>query len=39
VYINLDDPFFIPFYNDATKFYDILETAQKLTGVNYKELQ
>jgi predicted AAA+ superfamily ATPase len=32
LYINLDDPFFIPYSNDATKFYDIVEIAEKLSG-------
>ncbi|KIM11335.1 MAG: ATPase AAA [Sulfuricurvum sp. PC08-66] len=31
LYINLDDPFFIPFASDATRFYEMIETAQKLT--------
>ncbi len=28
----MDDPFFIPYSNDATKFYDIVEIAEKLSG-------
>ena len=31
LYINLDDPFFIPYSNDATKLYEVIQTAQKLT--------
>ncbi len=31
LFINLDDPYFIPFSSDATKFYSIIETAEKLT--------
>jgi hypothetical protein len=37
LYINLDDPFFIPYSDDATKLYEVIQTAQKLTqkGVKY----
>ena len=38
LYINLDDPFFIPYSNDATKFHDIIETAEKLTSKKVKYL-
>jgi predicted AAA+ superfamily ATPase len=31
LYINFDDPFFIPYSNDATKLYEVIQTAQKLT--------
>ena len=31
LYINLDDPFFIPYSNDAAKLHDVIQTAQKLT--------
>ena len=31
LYINLDDPFFIPYSDDATKLHDVIQTAQKLT--------
>ena len=31
MYINLDDPFFIPYSDDATKLYGVIQTAQKLT--------
>ena len=31
LYVNLDDPFFIPYSDDATKLHDVIETAQKLT--------
>lgn len=31
LYINFDDPFFIPYANDATKLYEVIQTAQKLT--------
>ncbi len=38
LYINLDDPFFTPFRDDATKFYDIIQTAKKLTQKEVKYL-
>ncbi len=38
LYVNLDDPFFIPFANDATKFHNIVESAEKLTGQKVKYL-
>ena len=38
LYINLDDPFFLPFANDATKFHNIIESAEKLTGQKVKYL-
>jgi hypothetical protein len=31
LYINFDDPFFIPYSNDATKLYEVIQIAQKLT--------
>jgi len=31
LYVNLDDPFFIPYSNDATKLHDVIQTAEKLT--------
>jgi len=31
LFVNLDDPYFIPFGSDATKFYNIIEIAEKLT--------
>jgi len=31
LYINLDDPFFIPYCDDAAKLHDVIQTAQKLT--------
>ena len=31
LYINLDDPFFIPYSSDAAKLHDVIQTAQKLT--------
>jgi len=31
LYINLDDPFFIPYSNDPTKLYEVIQTAKKLT--------
>ena len=36
LYINLDDPFFIKYSNDATSFYQIIQTAQKLTNHEIK---
>jgi predicted AAA+ superfamily ATPase len=38
LYVNLDDPFFTPYRNDATKFYDIVQTAKKLTQKEVKYL-
>jgi len=38
LYINLDDPFFIKYSNDATAFYTILQTAKKLTNGEIKYL-
>ena len=38
LYINLDDPFFIKYSNDATSFYEILQTAKKLTQKDIKYL-
>lgn len=38
LYVNLDDPFFTPYRNDATKFYDIVQTAKKLTQKEIKYL-
>jgi predicted AAA+ superfamily ATPase len=31
LYVNLDDPFFIPYSDDAAKMHDVIQTAQKLT--------
>jgi len=31
LYVNLDDPFFIPYSDDATKLHEVIQTAQKLT--------
>lgn len=36
--LNLDDPQFIPFWDDSAKLYDIVENAEKLTGVKVKYL-
>ncbi len=38
LYVNLDDPFFTPYQKDATKFYDIVQTAKKLTQKEVKYL-
>jgi len=38
LYINLDDPFFIPYSDDATKLYEVIQTAQKLTQKAVKYL-
>lgn len=38
LYLNLDDPFFTPYRDDATKFYDIVQTAKKLTQKEVKYL-
>ena len=32
LYINLDDPYFSELYNDSKNLFQLLETAQKLTG-------
>ena len=32
LYINLDDPYFSDIYKDSKKFYDVIETAEKITG-------
>ena len=31
LYVNLDDPFFIPYSDDAAKLHDVIQTAQKIT--------
>jgi hypothetical protein len=31
LYINFDDPFFIPYSDDATKLHEVIQTAKKLT--------
>lgn len=33
VYVNLDDPFYKDIWTDATAFYQVLETAEKITGI------
>ncbi len=38
LYLNLDDPFFIKYSNDATSFYTILQSAKKLTSKEIKYL-
>ena len=38
LYINLDDPFFTPYRDDASKFYAILTEARKLTQKEVKYL-
>ncbi|MEA2027881.1 MAG: ATP-binding protein [Campylobacterota bacterium] len=38
LYINLDDPFFTPYRNDATKLYEIVQVAKKLTQKEVKYL-
>jgi predicted AAA+ superfamily ATPase len=38
LYVNLDDPFFTPYRNDARKFYDIIQVAKKLTQKKVKYL-
>jgi hypothetical protein len=32
LYINLDDPYYAEIYNDARQLYQVIETAEKLTG-------
>ncbi len=36
LYVNLDDPFFIKYSNDATGFYEIIQAAKKLTSREIK---
>lgn len=36
--LNLDDPQFIPFWEDSAKLYTIVENAERLTGVKVKYL-
>ncbi|MDO8454573.1 MAG: ATP-binding protein [Sulfurimonas sp.] len=38
LYVNLDDPFFIKYSSDATSFYEIVQTAKKLTNKSIKYL-
>jgi len=38
LYINLDDPFFISFGDDATKFHDIVQRTKKITQKEVKYL-
>jgi len=38
LYVNLDDPFFIPFEDDASKFHDIVARARKITQKEVKYL-
>lgn len=38
LYVNLDDPFFTPYRDDARKFYDIVQSAKKLTQKEVKYL-
>ena len=38
LYINLDDPFFVPYSKEHTKLYKIVEMAEQITGVNVKYL-
>jgi predicted AAA+ superfamily ATPase len=32
MYVNLDDPFYTEIYTDARKLYQVVETAEKMTG-------
>ncbi|MCX6052337.1 MAG: ATP-binding protein [Campylobacterales bacterium] len=38
LYVNLDDPFFIKYSNDAASFYEIIQVAKKLTNKEIKYL-
>ena len=38
LYINLDDPFFIPYAHEPTKLYEIVQMAEKITQVKVKYL-
>lgn len=36
--LNLDDPQFIPFWDDSSKLFNVIENAEKLTGAKVKYL-
>lgn len=36
--LNLDDPRFIPFWNDSAKLYEVIENAERLTGIKVEYL-
>ena len=36
--LNLDDPQFIPFWDDSSKLFGVIENAERLTGVKVKYL-
>lgn len=36
--LNLDDPQFIPFWDDSSKLYGVVENAERLTGVKVRYL-
>ncbi len=38
LYVNLDDPYFIEYYDKVSKLYDLLESSEKLTGKKVKYL-
>ena len=38
LYVNLDDPFFIPYAHEPTKLYEIVQTAEKITQTKVKYL-
>ena len=38
LYINFDDPFFIPYSDEPTRLYDIVQVAKKLTQKNVRYL-
>lgn len=38
LYVNLDDPFFTPIYEDSKNLYLVVETAEKITGVKVEYL-
>ncbi len=38
LFLNLDDPFFIPYINEPSKLHEIIEVAEQLTGKKVKYL-
>ena len=38
LYVNLDDPFFVPLNEDAKNLYEIIDTAEKVTGTRIQYL-
>ena len=38
LFLNLDDPFFIPYTNEPTKLHEVIEVAEQITGKRVKYL-